>query len=343
MMQFAQQRAEVEAELKHEVPDSIWENMVDYGDVQRVVEGESTIIQLAERIQALLEAMISPSRGKPPMRDPHSASMLSTNEPETSDNARIGAYRKALSILIAKEAEEDPLVRAFRSRALHERLLSVDALPSWITRQSEADGEPTLWLTGIPIPPGHEIEIAGGEVTTRPPLTVSKLHPARGTQRRFLRYRAPGEQRAWAIPTAAEGVLEWLRVLVLFTLTGGVPLVELAQVSVHLSLSTKALTRINLTIDPALSPREVAGVYGRVRQRVVGQRHRNLSEKHCALASFVAVRPKEERWSDRLRAWNRQYPNWAYKQESNFRRDSVNSRNRLLQPKYAGSMLMKEA
>jgi hypothetical protein len=47
-----------------------------------------------------------------------------------------------------------------------------------------------------------------------------------------------------------------------------------------------ALSRIALTIDPALSPQEVAEHYRQIRQEIMPARHRDLSEKHLQLALF---------------------------------------------------------
>ena len=150
----------------------------------------------------------------------------------------------------------------------------------------------------------------------------------------------------WAkpIPVAAGGVLDELRVVsdrlarrhtwtpaqaTTFVLTGNTPLVSPLRVKVQ-SSHIPALSRLVLTVDPAISPRELAEHYRQARQQFVGKRHRSMSEKHTTLVTFMNTRPPKETYARSMTAWNRKYPKWKYKAVSNFGRDVKTARKRLL-------------
>ncbi len=120
----------------------------------------------------------------------------------------------------------------------------------------------------------------------------------------------------------------------MFVLTGEVPLASAMRVQENLNFPVQAASRIVMTIDPTLMPQEVAEEYKRVRQRFLGEgrRQRKMEEKHLRLAEFSAMRPKDETLAKKMRTWNRRYPRWKYTQVTNFGRDVLEARRRLLQP-----------
>ena len=93
-----------------------------------------------------------------------------------------------------------------------------------------------------------------------------------------------------------------------------------------------ATSRVELTIDPGLSPKQVAVVYQEARRELVGPRHREQSEKHIVLAQFAAEQKEGEKLAQSMRLWNETYPEWRYKVVTNFGRDIQHARLRLLQP-----------
>jgi hypothetical protein len=120
----------------------------------------------------------------------------------------------------------------------------------------------------------------------------------------------------------------------LFILTGLYPQVRGVSSRVLDSPYLRGATRIVLTVDPAVSPAELAERYQEVRARVVSQRYRSLSTKHLLLAAFIAERPDEETWEQKRLEWNKQYPQYRYGQVTNFSRDASRAINHLLNPKY---------
>lgn len=104
-------------------------------------------------------------------------------------------------------------------------------------------------------------------------------------------------------------------------------------------MDLRAISRITLIIDPAVTPAKVAEQYRLIRRGMLSQRHRSMSAKHLRLAAFVAGRPDEESWEDRMLAWNEayprsEYPGYEYKHRWNFSRDANQARQRLLHPEY---------
>ena len=56
--------------------------------------------------------------------------------------------------------------------------------------------------------------------------------------------------------------------------------------------------------------------------------------------AFSALRPKNETLAKKMRAWNRRYRRWKYTEVTNFGRDVLEARGRLLQP-FKGDLVRK--
>ena len=118
---------------------------------------------------------------------------------------------------------------------------------------------------------------------------------------------------------------------VAFILAGRVPFVHIATYRLSLS-DPPCMSRITLTLDPALSPRQVEGIYRNIRSRALSGRYRNISNKHAVLAAFAAEHEGETTLSAVMASWNKRYPRWRYKAVTNFGRDAKAARERLLYP-----------
>jgi len=66
------------------------------------------------------------------------------------------------------------------------------------------------------------------------------------------------------------------------------------------------MARVNLDVHPTLTPKEVAAEWSRVRRAILGDRHRNLSEKHLELAIFNVAAAPGESLAARMKRWNRE-------------------------------------
>lgn len=121
----------------------------------------------------------------------------------------------------------------------------------------------------------------------------------------------------------------------IFVLSGQPPGIHVVEASIVVANPT-ALSRVVLTIDPQLTAHQVAAYYQAIRTHLVRGRTRALSQKHLTLAVFAATRPHES-WRIRMAAWNEEYPHWSYQRDSNFGRDCLSARRRLLSPRYAAN------
>ena len=259
----------------------------------------------------------------------------------------------ALSKLAAQHAATDDGVLQFRKEILKGRLLTRDDIEPWIRKQASADGPHTIFLK-IPLPHNNKLEIREECLVPHKPLMVSEQWPVHGTQVETLDYPGPGGfVRSEAV--SVEGVLGRLRYLsetlaqrygwqagqaTEFVLTGTTPLIAAFEVGVRFRLSNPALSRVILTLDPTLSPREVAELYRQYRKQVLGGRHRSLSEKHITLVLFASSRPGGETYAETMKAWNQKYRKWRYARETNFGRDVQMARRRLLTPGLLGMNLL---
>ena len=101
----------------------------------------------------------------------------------------------------------------------------------------------------------------------------------------------------------------------------------------------EAVSRINLSIDPTLSPRDLAEFYGNIRKQLIGDRYRGLSWKHLSLALFLGQNSGLT-WEKRMTKWNEieqdEHPDWCYDENDlrNFTRDCKHAEERLLHPKF---------
>jgi hypothetical protein len=320
---------------------------------------------LSRDVPDALNRLADEIRGLPGRDSPPDAPSMVDPSPRPLERERRATRARvdALSVLLAKEAEQEPAVQAFRRLYLAEGFLPPEAVQSWIEAQSAADGPPSRWLAAPPpIPEGTRIDWDGIVMTLDPPLTLPRLDPragaTAGTQRAYLTYGVP--ESAWerVVLVRNGGVLDQLRRLsedlarqydwqppqaTLFVLTGRVPLVPALRVRTGWHFPLTATVRITLAVHPSVTPQEVAEAYRKVRREMIPGRARPLTEKHARLAAFTARRPEGETWADRMAAWNREYPRWRYKQSSNFSRDALRAQRRLLQPSYAAGDWAKRA
>jgi hypothetical protein len=342
-------RRELERELGRTLPEAAWDFLVERGWVRDVGVGAMTIHGLAKHVRAHERAWGGPTTARTMV--PRMLASAKRGKPAETAPAR----QEVVSRLLAAEAAEDKEVRSFREEELGGSLMKPQDVDRWIARQAKKDGPPSRWLT-VTLPTGYEVRLSPTFTfaTTEPPLTISEKTPAILVHKRYLSYLRYGvdeveEDPTGEVPTAEGGVLDRLRQLsqslarfygwdeaaaTNFVLTGEVPFMPSIETRSWVPSAYRTLARISLTIDPALSPRKVADHYRRIRGRILGGRHRELSAKHVRLAIFVAGRPTRESWRERMIAWNKEYPNWSYRRETNFNRDWKQAIQRLLHPDY---------
>ena len=125
----------------------------------------------------------------------------------------------------------------------------------------------------------------------------------RSMQRLILEYGTPTSSWIQSVPITSDGVLarlsaissklasdyQWRRAeATIFILTGLIPILESLKVEPQLSWSKEdlieggmitALSRITLTVDPLMSPRELLTHFQALRQGILGARWRDLRDR----------------------------------------------------------------
>jgi hypothetical protein len=251
-----------------------------------------------------------------------------------------GSRRYALSLLLVQHARARSDLKEFRKEHLGGEPLPLREVKEWVLQKGAGDGIPTTWANDVLLPPASKPQFDQGMIT----IPIDGAVQCMGLATKYLRYPMP-DHSVSCVPVRAGGTLHILHQLattlsqtfhwteaeaVMLVLTDEVPPVEPAKWQVHWS-TIPCLSRITLTIDPALSPRQVESLYRRVRGQVLDGRYRNLTRKHALLAAFKTTF-SELKLSDLMRKWNAEYPRWRYKLVTNFGRDTKTACDRLLTP-----------
>jgi hypothetical protein len=329
-------KREIARELGTEVLPSEWQWLDSQGILSQRRTGQITSAGVVEKIRQGRRAFGTNSP-KPP-------SLERDRGGKTS-----GSRLQALSQIVARYAGDDPGVQKFRKEILKEGLLPRDKIEEWIKGQAQEDGPHTIFLK-VPLPRTHKLLFGADGLFPSEPLTVSQDWPAYETQLESLFY--PGsDDFVRSVSVSMDGVLNDLRYLsetlaerygwqpgqaTEFILTGTTPAIVPFELGFKMRMSNPSLSRVTLTLDPALSPQEVAEYYRQYRRQVLGSRYRSLSEKHITLALFKSSRPAEETNAEAMKAWNKEYRKWRYRQETNFGRDAQVALRRLLSPGQVG-------
>jgi hypothetical protein len=343
--------SDLRAELRHRLGTrfsaGLWDLLVDLGFVAEVlVVGAMDLDQLEDHARRILAAGTPSAEHRVPAPAPR--------EP------RLGQERAwALSQLVAAHAHDDPDVITFRRKYLGTALVEWADLDTWITARAKLDGEPTTDIT-IALPSSTLSDPDADELDISPPL--ARVRPARVATRR-LDYALPGDDWVRRIAVTADGALDRLRALAealakaygwtpaqasIFVLCGVIPFIATvritrssAKVRHHADLDWAR--RITLDIDPAATPQQVLDAFQQARRQQGVAQLRPLSLKHLRLAAFIGAEHADKPWAERLRLWNRSFPEWHYAQQSNFRRDAIRAEARILYPgRYRGSSPLRE-
>ncbi len=310
--------------LSERLTDELWEFLEDEGYVSAVVDPKEpeTINDLAAKARKVLAISSS--------RQPADAPKMLCNgrKKKASDKERHAMRQEALSLVFAEYVRSnDEWVIKFRNDVLGKECpLSFEEVESWIKSQNKKEDKKGATRGGL------------------------------------LEYGIPDNEWLQVCPTAKGGDLDYLRKIsesladtykwskaqaTVFVLTDIAPEIPLYKAEWELNFGFKALSRINLTLDPALTDKEVSEIYRRTRQEQLKKdkkgkvRFRILSDKAYSLAIFEAEQPEENTYAEKMRAWNKLRPEWEYTEVSNFGRDSNQAIRRLIQPDYFDHPLMK--
>ncbi len=294
---------DVYRELTHKIGKAprrdIWQKLVDESYVEdTIVTGELSVV--TDRYRELNNR---PHLQKSKEKDVH-------KEPP---DIRL----KYLSEILAYDAAKEPPVIDFRRDVLHDQLLSPDEVKNWI------DG------------------IASKERGDNAPVmnTDERI--------KLLSYAVQGDNWTYHVPEAGNVMLKKLRMLsgylarrytwqepqaTTFVLTGLIPLLPLAQTTIHYQSLHPTLNTVTIKLNPRLSPDEVAGIYTRARHHLMAKgqkRNRPMTKKHLELGVFYHTH-QGMKGREMMNIWNKEHPGDTYSQVANFDRDIKHAHNRLV-------------
>lgn len=353
----------------------MWDQLDDLGFVEEA-EGKDRferVPYLVDRIKQWMSAARSMSAAPRPAG------------PDRPDGAAASARIDALSAIYAAWADTDTDVRFFRMSALVRRdtpqflaylrrrgphpdyeVLRPDEVAAWIKDQhdrtaDDGDGDEhvrQLIMNRRPHEPSLTTNLRYVHGNQEKILTVDARSPlgklAEVAEKLANRYR-------WAPSQAA-----------VFVLTGRMPevFVYTGSAQIRYGIDSSATTRVTMTLDPFLTPEQVAGIFARLRAKLRDDPPRSLSVKYYRLAEHVGphvqfyvqepgkVRRTGRRpspgptglaqfidpvpgysWPALHRDWNAKYADpagdgrsWRYEHLSNFTRDAQSALTRLLNP-----------
>ena len=323
-------RAALARRLGHGPKEEIWDHLVEEDYVREVWEETAEIDYLEEKYR---EFNRIPRRLLQP--------------PESAIDSGLRQIRlQILSDLAARQAATEESVITFRRQHLTEGLLKREEVVEWITRQA-TEGGPASHYLRVPIPDGYELVRRNGRIFTEPLLTISDTTSATQVEVELLSYTSPDDQWVRRIPVKHGGTLDRLKVVSrslarrftwmeaqasTFVLTGISPLLSSLRGGIRVAFSQPISSRINMEIDPTLTPEEVAERYKKLRASLIGARYRSMSEKHLRLAEFYGGhKPEGTTWAALMTKWNHsQDRGWQYDRFETFARDCKRAWERLM-------------
>lgn len=371
-------REAVEAELDEPTEDHVWEALESNGDTEDLALGLVTPSQVAAKARKVSAALNGPA-ARPVPGDWDMPGL-----PQAGEAAR--ARIDALSTIYAAWADNSPEVRRFRDTVLASRRTAMAAATGATTptsengsllRESEVHGW-VQWCFAADSPDGdgdRHIRELIASTSPRGPRRVNHLWYVADRQERAITVDARGALGQLA--KLAENLSDQYRWrpsgATMLVLAGRRPEVFVYLGSAEIRYNeASATTRVTMTLDPALNEEDVAGIYGRLRQRFHPKPPKYVSVRRYRLAAHVGPhvqvrvgtpgsrlgpgRPPTpgpsglavflepvagHTWEGMRRDWNEIYGdqgdegtgrNWRYDSASNFIRDAKIAMERLLYP-----------
>lgn len=277
---------------------------------------DETLDELAERYRRYVQFENRRRTRRERSEAPRDEVVVSTTD------ARLDALAEILALDAGRLLE----VQQVRDDLLGGELLKANEVPAWIDDVDAREGEVREGaLLRDPRPAGQK----PGRLLVRPGSELDRLR---------MLVDSLTSAYDWDEPDA-----------VTFVLAGTTPPLMRASVAIRHRSPYAAQSRIVIDTDPRTPPREITRLYSQARLKLRKGADRQMTDRHLALAVFVAkemgkfapgcvsisyVRPigaatgsgariqgaifdvppdaVEPSWRELLARWNRQYPKWAY-------------------------------
>jgi hypothetical protein len=365
-------RRKVEAYLGEEVTDYVWDTLVGNDDVQDLELGLIKVPELAVKARRLAAVLYGPAE-RPETDEPDQSRL-----PQVSEATR--ARIDALSAIYAAWASAQPEVRRFRDTILARTCAAMSLIPGG-TDGLLADDQVDHWVrwclqaeAGDGVDPRSYVMKLIATWVEHGPRPVADLWWVADRQEKGqgVDVRGPLGQLAELAEKLADRYRWRPSGATMLVLAGWTPEVFVYTGSAQIRRGHLAAgTRVTMTLDPALSPDEVAGIYDRLRRRFhPAPPPRTQALRRYRLAEYVGphvqmrtdvpssrtgpgrrlapdptgmaffIDPANGHTWESLRAgWNRlhgDHADWAYTPAniSNFTRDAKTAVIRLLFPRW---------
>ena len=333
--------SEVEKHLGMKVPANVWRYLKQKHYVEEAIRRvgiEDPIVFLANEAQMILDFLKEDSSIPPAVKQRNRRIRREKNLPTRNE---------MMSFILAGIAENDGRVRSYRERFLASGLVDEAAAPKWIEEKLGLERYSHAIIVALPKTVEVELDYESAEYKL-PISGFSDVKIEGDAPAVLLEYKKPDCNWVQRIPTGRDGVLRELAALsealaadfgwqkapaTMFVLTGDVPTFSPNGIAVHSPpfpgpRARAWLSRLVITVDPLLSPAEVATMYRKARTKLLKPGNKSLSEKHMTLAGFAAAFGGVSR--ELMGKWNIRYPKWEYPRYSLFSRDARTSTERLL-------------
>ncbi|SRR6266571_1003370 len=331
MLTESEVRSQLDARLHRPVTDGEWGFLQGFDHVKDA--RQFGIDAALEQVRGIREANSNPVAPR----------YLPARARRGGEIGLAGEHVRALSSLFAHQAAERDDVRAFRSAILGDGLIDQDNVASFIERHRALEAKT-----------GRTVIV---KVALRGSVKLDQRKDQRvsgkvfGFENPILCYSTPGQRWASCVPVRYGGTLHQLSQLseglsraylwspaqaCVFVLTGATPLVDRVRCTLNHS-DPSSTSRISLSIDPTVTPRELADLYRPIRRRFLGGRYRSPSAKHIRLAAFAGTRDEAEPRADTLAAWNKgcePSERYAGNKVRTFARDCRAALARVLEPEW---------
>lgn len=231
---------------------------------------------------------------------------------------------EALARVLAALASRDKSVARFRREVMRGRLVEPSRVTEWVRRRARKEGPPTFRRI-IPVERGGTpLPTPFGFVEERPlyldvwdEVGLAQAVPIRedGVLWRLKKLCAwLGEEYSFAEPDC-----------VAFVLSARMPPSPRTRAGFSVAPRLPARSFVRMDVNPRVSPREVADLYGTMRGRLLGlmdlgSRSRAMTEQHAELAIFAAEQEAQS-WDELRLSWNSGHPQREFVDVRRFIRD----------------------
>lgn len=233
---------------------------------------------------------------------------------------------RAISVVWAAQAAQQWEVIRYRTDVLGGSLLPADEIDTWLKTRPESKNPYAYWLHNIPVERLKRVDdgsyIIPAEIMAEAAGNRGDDNELPSARTRILLYATPDHEWLSETIRSTGGILDTLRTIARDLVDLNTQVAP-ADIAVQKLWKEEHAATFVLTGYVPLVPEEAFPLPVRSGRR--------QTDKHLQLAAFTAQREAEGvSLAQRLTKWNERFPQWRYKQVTNFGWDSRQALRRLL-------------